>query len=486
MRQHHLFPKSTLSFTQSPSNAFVRGIRNPLSFAVHSGNQLYNNDHYLPLAFRQEQHQHQQQQQHFQHHRTIMSGSNNPLTDETTTNALTSSSSSLALSLLDRILPVLLRAGSVVAGLVAILGGVLYVKQESLLYFPEIGGIPRQTSKNPRGYRSPAERAVPFEDYYITCADGVQIHAWLLLYQQQNQNPDDDDDDGINKQTTDTSKTPTILFFHGNAGNIGLRLPNALQMVQNLHANIMLVEYRGYGNSDNVSPTEAGLKLDAQAALQFILKEKPDSPILLFGRSLGGAVALDLAAHAVKHNLPVAGVMVENTFMSIGKMVDHLLPWLTPIKSVVLRMKWDSTIIVPQLTSMPTLYLAGGQDELVPPLHMQQLYQMQKENSSLSLNSKIFFHLVPDGTHNETWLQGGPAYWNAMKRFVRLVAGSAGSTYSATTGTTTSTRTGTSAAETTNTMPQQEDKSIPTMSSKFLDMARGAMATDENGKKKDV
>ena len=141
-----------------------------------------------------------------------------------------------------------------------------------MLYFPEISGLPRRPAQNPRRYRSPEEHQVPFENIYIKCQDGVTIHAWLLLRSQEK------------------TERPTLIFFHGNAGNIGLRIPNALQMLQNLNANILMVEYRGYGNSDNVAPNESGLKLDAQAALDFISKHPKIDPskIYLFGRSLGG------------------------------------------------------------------------------------------------------------------------------------------------------------------------------------------------------
>lgn len=163
-------------------------------------------------------------------------------------------------------------------GLVAIVGGILYIKQDQLLYFPSIAGLPRHNQDNPRGYRSPADQKVAFEEARIPCTDGVRIHAWLLWAMQGQ----------------DASQAPTILFFHGNAGNIGLRLPNAINMLLHLGVNVLLVEYRGYGDSDDVPPTEAGLKLDAQAALEWIQRHRKvdSSKIFVFGRSLGGAVAI--------------------------------------------------------------------------------------------------------------------------------------------------------------------------------------------------
>ena len=117
-------------------------------------------------------------------------------------------------------------------------------QQDAMLYFPTIGGVPRHPAQNPRRYRSPSEHNIPFETHMIKCEDGVTIHSWLLYHPSSVNNKD----------------IPTIIFFHGNAGNIGLRLPNAIHMYLNLQANIWLVEYRGYGDSDDAVVNEKGLK----------------------------------------------------------------------------------------------------------------------------------------------------------------------------------------------------------------------------------
>jgi hypothetical protein len=309
----------------------------------------------------------------------------------------TTTTSSTASYLFGALSTILWRSTQLALGLGAILATLLYFKQESLLYFPEIGGLPRKPEGNPRRYRSPAEHQIHFEDVQIPCEDGVNIHAWLMLRTAgQQANP-----------------LPTFVYFHGNAGNIGLRLPNALQMMQYLNVNVLLVEYRGYGNSDSVAPTEAGLKLDGQAALKFIVKHPKINPskIFLFGRSLGGAVAFDLANYAQQRGIPIAGVIVENTFTSISAMVDHLMPFVAPLKGLVLRMKWDSSVIVPTL-QCPVLYLAGAADQLVPHSHMVGLYQSTKQSKH------VHMHVVPNGTHNETWMQGGQDYWLAIKAFL--------------------------------------------------------------------
>ncbi|KAL3815597.1 hypothetical protein ACHAXA_007129 [Cyclostephanos tholiformis] len=238
----------------------------------------------------------------------------------------------------------------------------------------------------------------------ITCSDGITIHSWLL-YQ-----PDD----------AQRRKVPTIIWFHGNAGNIGLRLPQAMQMFHYLKANVWMIEYRGYGDSDDTKPNESGLKLDAEAVWEYannskaLLYNVDPKRMFVFGQSLGGAVAFHLAQYSQSKSYPpLAGILVENTFISISDMVDHLMPYIAPLKVLVLRMYWNSGKIVPKI-SRPTLFLAGAKDTLVPHLHMLTLYDRMKSSKVKSL---VRMHVVKDGTHNETWMQGGREYWMAIQRF---------------------------------------------------------------------
>ena len=210
------------------------------------------------------------------------------------------------------------------------------------------------------------------------------------------------------------------MFFHGNAGNIGLRLPNAAQMYHNLGCNIFMVEYRGYGDSDDVKPNEKGLKLDAESAYQFLLSSSEvtidTDKIFVFGRSLGGAVAFHLARYAETHlQKPLRGIIVENTFRSISKMVDTLMPLIAPLKFLVLRMDWNSEWIAPMIQT-PILYLAGDKDELVPHSHMKELY-----NKSLLKSVYPKIHIIKGGTHNDSWIIGGKDYFVAFKSFMSHV-----------------------------------------------------------------
>jgi len=391
--------------------------------------------------------------------------------------ASTAASSSATSYLMSTLTTVIWRSSQLAVVLGSLLATLLYFKQESMLYFPEIGGIPRRPRDNPENYRSPAEHRIHFEDVKIPCSDGVSIHAWLML------------------RTEAKNPLPTFVYFHGNAGNIGLRLPNAMEMMRYLNVNVLLVEYRGYGDSDSASPNEAGLKLDGQAALEFARKHPKLDPskIFLFGRSLGGAVAFSLAQYAQQKQIPVAGVIVENTFTSIPDMVDHLMPFVAPLKGLILKMKWDSSVIVPNL-QCPVLFLAGAADQLVPHGHMLQLY---KSTSQSKLNK---MHVVPNGTHNDTSQHGGREYWLAIRAFladaieVNSKFPMSGTSVSATldpattateeTGTGGNTAAGSSGAASIPIMPNRlfgmVKEAVQSDSKKNSD---GIQATDESGKK---
>jgi len=303
-------------------------------------------------------------------------------------------------------------------GIVALAG--LYLKQDSLLYFPEIGGMPRNPAHNPRGYRSPADHKFLFEDLRIICEDGISIHAWLILGGNNNNN-NVVSNDHTKDHTNNPTDIPTIIYFHANAGNLGLRLPNAVQMLRRLNVNILMVEYRGYGRSDRVAPNESGLRLDGRAALKFAQTHPKIDPtnIFLFGRSLGGAVAFATARYAQDNSnrrganniQPLKGVVVENTFTSIPDMVDELMPLVSKFKNLILAIGWHSLDIVPTLTC-PVLYLAGSRDEIVPHSQMLKLHQ----STTASVLNQL--HVIHRGTHNESWAQGGEIYWDAIKSFL--------------------------------------------------------------------
>jgi len=301
----------------------------------------------------------------------------------------------------------LLQSGTVsikqvaIAGAAIVTGGLylLYRFQENLLYQPRIFPQHLRPQDNPPGMRSPSEHGLPFEDVRVTAADGVKLHAWMLRPEDKQQRFD----------------RPTIIFYHENAGNMGLRMEYIRMLYVALECNVVILSYRGYGESESV-PTEEGLYLDGDAILRWLLtRDDIDrSRIVLFGRSLGGGVAIDVASkHEGDSGLPgkVAAVIVENTFSSISSMVDSVFPLLKHVKQVILRMKWDSVNKVPSITK-PMLFISGTQDEIVPSVQMVALHA-----AALRASTKEWFE-VPEGRHNDTWQRAGPEYIQRLRRFL--------------------------------------------------------------------
>jgi hypothetical protein len=125
----------------------------------------------------------------------------------------------------------------------------------------------------------------------------------------------------IRAPNTPRKKPITVLMFHGNAGNIGHRIPIARMFVENIGVSVFMLEYRGYGLSTG-SPDEAGLMIDAQTAYEYIRRraETRDNDIVVFGQSLGGAVAVQLVARN-QGDEKLIGLVLENTFTSMRKLI---------------------------------------------------------------------------------------------------------------------------------------------------------------------
>ncbi|KAF7215665.1 protein ABHD13 [Nothobranchius furzeri] len=276
--------------------------------------------------------------------------------------------------------------------------GILYKFQDVLLYFPDQPSSSRLYVPMPTG--------IPHESVYIRTKDGVKLNLILLRYTGGDA-PPGGNSSGQNCPTS--ASPPTILYFHGNAGNIGHRVPNALLMLVNLKANVVLLDYRGYGKSEG-EPSEDGLYLDAEATLDYIMS-RPDldkTKVVLFGRSLGGAVAVHLAS-VNPHR--VAAIIVENTFLSIPHMAATLFS-VMPMRLLPLWCYKNQFLSYRHvaLCRMPSLFVSGLSDQLIPPVMMKQLYEM---SPSRTKRLAIF----PEGTHNDTWQCQG--YFVALEQFIK-------------------------------------------------------------------
>ena len=162
-----------------------------------------------------------------------------------------------------------------------------------------------------------------------------------------------------------TNSNVTVLMFHGNAGNIGHRLPIASRIVNFIGCNVFMLEYRGYGASTG-EPDESGLNIDAQTALDYLRNraETRDHSIVVYGQSLGGAVSIKLVAKNQEKG-DIIGLVLENTFLSMRKLIPSVIP---PARYLTLlcHQVWPSESLLPNITKVPILFLSGLQDEIIP------------------------------------------------------------------------------------------------------------------------
>lgn len=142
-----------------------------------------------------------------------------------------------------------------------------------------------------------------FEELFLPTPDGESLSAFFIRANKQH------------------ARNVTVLMFHGNAGNIGYRLPIAKILENELRCNVLMLQYRGYGLSSG-SPNEKGLMIDAQTGLEYIRHrhELRGTKIVIYGQSIGGAVAIGLAAKNQKQG-DIAALILENTFTSIRKLI---------------------------------------------------------------------------------------------------------------------------------------------------------------------
>lgn len=260
--------------------------------------------------------------------------------------------------------------GGFILGL-AVLVIVLWTQLEKrYIFFPtsEIEATPDQVGLN-------------YEEVFFTTEDGLQLHGWFL--------PGRGD--------------VTWLWFHGNGGNISHRIEELALFHQRLGVNQFIFDYRGYGRSDGRA-SEQGTYRDSRAALEY-LRNRPDvdqGKIVYFGRSLGSAVAAELAA-----NRAPLGMVLVSPFASIRDMARISFPNL-PFHWLV-RNKYNSLAQI-KGCQCPVLILHGAQDDLVPLSQGMKLFE--------AANSPKRFQVLPEAGHNDTYYKGGAAYWDTLAEFL--------------------------------------------------------------------
>lgn len=251
--------------------------------------------------------------------------------------------------------------------------------ENSLIYFP---------SRHPAGRWNPEDTGLRVEDVWLATEDGVRIHGWYAKAQEAESKAD--------------ATAPGILFFHGNGGNLTDRIEK-LRLLTGLSADVFILDYRGYGKSEG-RPDEAGIYRDGEAAYDHLTDERSVVPerIILYGESLGGAVACELASrHAV------GGVILESTFTRASDLARKVLPLLPP--QLYLKTRFDNLRKIARITA-PVLILHGAQDTTVPPEHSQRLYAAANEPKKLVL--------IPGAGHNDICVLAEEEYTKAIARFL--------------------------------------------------------------------
>ena len=239
----------------------------------------------------------------------------------------------------------------------------------------------------------PGALGLAFEPVTIRTDDGVALDGWYVPAERPR---------GV------------VLFFHGNAGNIAHRL-DSVKIFNDLNLDTLIFDYRGYGRSEGAA-SETGLTRDAEAVWRYLTETRGVQPerIVLFGRSLGAAVAAGLAtglAAAPDGGVAPAGLIVESGFVSVPDLGARLYPWL-PVR-------WLATLKFPtadylKSVASPVLVIHSRDDEIIPFAQGEALYEAARD-------PKRF--LVLQGGHNDGFLASGQRYGDGIDAFISEALG---------------------------------------------------------------
>ncbi len=253
---------------------------------------------------------------------------------------------------------------------------ILLFSLQTRLIFSPTGAI----AKTPDAFNIPYEEVwLPLNGRSPKTAKTDKIHGWWL-------------------PAANPQPLGTLLYLHGKGFNIGTNINQSYRLRQ-LGFSVLLIDYRGYGRSQGHFPSEAQVYEDAETAYNYLVKQRQLSPseIFLYGHSLGGAVAVELA---VAHS-EAAGLIVQSSFTSMLDMVERQsLMRLFPVR-LLLTQKFDSLNKV-KLLKIPVLFVHGTADTLIPAAMSNKLYAAADEPKQILL--------VPNAKHNN-----GDAFFNSSK-----------------------------------------------------------------------
>lgn len=258
----------------------------------------------------------------------------------------------------------------ILAGAYAAFLVLMYFFQAVFVYFPSKQII-----------LTPEERGLAYEDVYLYATDQTRLNGWYVPAEQNR---------------------GTLLFFHGNAGNISGRV-ESIELFNKLGLNVLIIDYRGYGRSEG-TPSENGTYMDAEAAWRYITEVQGESPdrIILFGRSLGGGVAAWLAS-----NVEAGALVLESTFTSAVDLAREIYPFV-PVQQLM-HIRYPVGEYLEEIT-MPVMVAHSREDEVIPFHHGRELFDKAGEPKKW---------LEMQGGHNDGFLLAGNVYLHAWDEFLR-------------------------------------------------------------------
>jgi fermentation-respiration switch protein FrsA (DUF1100 family) len=245
--------------------------------------------------------------------------------------------------------------------------------EKGIVFFPT-----RELAGTPDDFR------LAYENVFFAAADGTRLHGWFV-------------------PAAKPEVRATLLWFHGNAGNISDRLDNLALLHSHLDLSIFIFDYREFGLSEGAI-SKAGTYYDARGAWGHLVKEREIDPrdILLFGRSLGTALAVFIASAE-----PCLGVILEAAFTSSHDILGRYFPWGVPAD--LLQNSYDNLSVIERIEA-PIFFIHAEHDEAIPVEMAERLYQRAKTVKR--------FHLVTGASHNDTYVVGGRAYFQQWQMFL--------------------------------------------------------------------
>lgn len=249
----------------------------------------------------------------------------------------------------------------------------VFLFQSRMIYIPEF--------PSRKLVATPERLGMSYENVSLRTEDDVVLHGWFVPAR---------------------NAKSTLLFFHGNAGNISHRL-ESIRIFHDLGLSVLIIDYRGYGNSDGRT-SETGTYRDARAAWDYLVTTRGVNKknIILFGRSLGGAIATQLATR-----VKAGALIVESTFSSAEALAKTVY-WYLPV-SLLARIHYPTAKYISQV-SCPVLVIHSPQDEIIPYKQGRQIFDLARE-------PKRFLELR--GSHNEGFSLNRRDYIGGISDFLQ-------------------------------------------------------------------